>query len=148
MHLDHLDGVPDLVFNAGPGVGGEGQAARGVEPQDGTPQTDATGLQGFAEGQIPQHLLAHDSLDQTVVALHQPVQALGTTGLRLSKQGGLREVNSGATRCVGMNEHRAPPQSRCPIMVQNAVGAELSAPGSSASNTLKYPELYSVRKVL
>jgi len=51
-----------------------------------------------------------------LVVGHQLIQALGTTGLRLSKQGGLRGGNSGATRCVGMNEHRAPPGSRCPIM--------------------------------
>jgi hypothetical protein len=44
-----LDGAPDMVLNASPGAGGEGRALRRVEPQDRTPQTNATGLEGFFE---------------------------------------------------------------------------------------------------
>jgi len=107
-----LDGPPDMVFNTGPGVGGEGKPPRGVEPQDRTPQADATGLQGFVEGHFAQHLLAHDSLNQSIVALHQQVQALGATRLRLGEQGGLRRFCSGATRRV--DRHRAPPELEMP----------------------------------
>jgi hypothetical protein len=64
-------------------------------------------LQGFLERQITQHLLAHDSLDKTVVARHQLVKTLTATSLRLDELSGLWSANSEATLCV--DGHRAPP---------------------------------------
>ena len=81
-----------MVFNARPGVGGEGEAPLWVETQDRTPQANATGLQGFLEWQLTQHLLAHDSLDKPVVARHQLVETFSTTSLRLDELSGLWRV--------------------------------------------------------
>jgi hypothetical protein len=53
------------------------------------PQADATCLQRFAERQAAEELLAHHSLDQTVVTAHQFVKAVMATSLRLLEQGGL-----------------------------------------------------------
>jgi hypothetical protein len=95
------------VFSARPGVGGEGEAPLGVKPQDRTPQANATRLQGFLERQITQHLLAHDSLDKTVVARHQLAEALTATSLRLDELGGLWSANSEVT--LSVDGHRTPP---------------------------------------
>jgi hypothetical protein len=105
-----------MVFNARPGVGGKGEAQRWVETQDRTPKANATGLQGFFKRQLTQHLLAHDSLDKTVVARHQLVETFSTTSLRLDELSGLWRVDSEATPCVDRDRHRAPPKLRCPIV--------------------------------
>jgi len=108
----HLDGPPDVVFNARPGVGGEGEAPLWVKPQDRTPQTNATGLQGFFERQLTQHLLAHNGLNKTVVTRHQLIETLSTTSLRLDELGGLWRAVSEATPPV--DRHRAPPLVEMP----------------------------------
>jgi hypothetical protein len=69
-----------------------------------------------ADQRIAQHLEAHDVLDQPALASHQSIQTLDTTGLRLSREVVLRAGNSGASRCVGMDDHRAPSELRYPIM--------------------------------
>ena len=104
-----LDGSPDMVFNTSPGVAGESEAPLWVEPQDRTPEANATGVQGIFKGQITQHLLAHDRLDKPVVARHQLVETLGTTSLRLDELSGFR-VSTGATLFVIRDRHRAPPK--------------------------------------
>jgi hypothetical protein len=104
------------VFNARPGVGGEGEAPLWVKSQDRTPQANATGLQGFFERQLTQHLLAHDSLDKPVVAHHQLVETISTTSLRLDELGGLWSADSEATLCV--DRHRAPPLVEMPYCPQ------------------------------
>jgi hypothetical protein len=98
-----------MVFNTSPGVAGEGEAPLGVEPQDRTPQANATRLQGIFEGQITQHLLAHDRLNEPVVVRHQLVEMFRTTSLRLDELSGFR-VSAGATLFVIRDRHRAPPK--------------------------------------
>jgi len=92
-----LDGTPDMVFNASPGVGGKGEAPPWVETQDRSPKTDATGLQGFLKWQFTQHLLAHHSLDKAVVVRHQLVEAFDTASLCLDELSGLWGSGPGAT---------------------------------------------------
>jgi hypothetical protein len=110
-----LDFPPDLAHNTQSGVGGESQTPPGIKSQNGAPETDATCLQRFGEGQIAQYLLAHDGLDQAVVTSHQLVQAGLASRLRPLEQGGLGG-GAGATLFVSLCAYWAPPGLRCPIL--------------------------------
>jgi len=84
-----FDRPPNVTHNGWPSVGGEGQTPMRIVAQDRSPQADAACLQGFHEGKVAEELLAHDSLDQTIVTTHQVVKAAVATGLRLLEQGDL-----------------------------------------------------------
>ena len=103
-----LDCSPDLVLDAGPGVGGESQTAREVKAQDGPPEAEAAGMQSLGERHVAQHLSAHHGVDEALVVGHQGVQALTASRLGLLEQGGLGD-RTGATRSLVVKDHRTPP---------------------------------------
>ena len=106
----HLDGSPHMVYDTRPGVGRERVATARVKTHDRAPQADSSGLQRFCVGQVAQNLLAHDGVHQSVVHLHERVQAFSAPCLRLAKKGDLGGL-AGVVRSIMSRVHRAPPMS-------------------------------------
>jgi arylsulfatase A-like enzyme len=72
-------------YSARPGVGGECIPTARGKACDRAPQTDSSGLQRLRVGQVAQSLSTHDGVHQSVVSLHERVQAFTTPCLRLVK---------------------------------------------------------------
>jgi hypothetical protein len=143
----YFDRSPDLVHNIRPGVGGEGRATLGGVTLSGTPEADATRLQGLGEGRVAQHLVAHHGLDQAIVTNHQGVQTVRASRLRPLEQSGLGKSAETTHRLV-VNVHRAPPRYEMPYFPPSLLRLEaiilgLIFPPRFASNP---PNLAKLRK--
>jgi len=103
-----FDSTPNVVYDAAPGVGRERVATVRVKPHDRAPQADSSGLQRFCVGQVAQNLSTHDGMHQSVVFLHERVQAFLVPCLRLAKEDDLGGL-AGVVRFVVLRMHRAPP---------------------------------------
>ena len=106
--LSQFDLPPDVVHNGRPGVGGEGQPLLRVKAQNGTPQADTTGLQGFTIRQAAQGLPSHDAMDQGLVRGHQSFQTVAASRLRLLEQDD-PGLPAGVAHSPILAIHKAPP---------------------------------------